>query len=220
MVAPPLQKKSDIPKNRDVFQACFFGKQAAFPRSYETHPSWGSGLVVVVQPLLNFWRRTRQLLLLRNPGISMQQLWRSPTNWREFFQYLKQFGKVTSYFEHTQSMNSSSCNDCKWMYNMQTRCMMMRHWAMELHWKSLIETMHSSENTLVHLAKRSLLSRVSAWMCHNQALLRSNHPSPWLGVPFGFERDYAGDKVTHYNPCSMHIHNQPKTPAKEIHSRK
>lgn len=80
MVAPPLQKKSDIPKNRDVFQACFFGKQAAFPRSYETHPSWGSGLVVVVQPLLNFWRRTRQLLLLRNPGISMQQLWRSPTN--------------------------------------------------------------------------------------------------------------------------------------------
>lgn len=35
---PPQKKKSDIPKNRDVFQACFFGKQATFPRSYSTKP--------------------------------------------------------------------------------------------------------------------------------------------------------------------------------------
>ena len=116
---PPPKKKEWHPKEQGRLPILFFWEAGHVSEElqYETHPSWGSGLVVVIQPLLNFWRRTRQLLLLRNPGISMQQLWRSPTNWREFSQYLKQFGKVTSYFEYTQSMNSSSCNGCKWMYN-------------------------------------------------------------------------------------------------------
>ena len=154
---PP--KKCHPKEQGPSFKPAFlFRSRQHFQRSHETHPSWGSGLVVVVEPLLNFWRRTRQLLLLRNPGVSMQQLrnsyqltWILPLSWTTC--------KVSSYFDHTQAMHST-CNDCKWLYKMcetlhdvaplgDGTSLKISDWNLKH-----IETIHSSDNTLVQLAKK------------------------------------------------------------------